>query len=180
MAVGQGSASPPEQILPGDPLHGEVVEFLHEEAERLDEGRLLDWLELLADDVHYRMPVRATLHRDSGAGFADEVTLFDDDKQRLTFRARRLVESPNAHIEMPPTRSRRFITNVRLRVEGELLLVTSSVLLMQSRWNISTYDLLSARRNDVLRRVDGHLKLVSREILIDQTVPSSPSLSVFI
>ena len=168
------------RVRPGDPLYNEVLDFLNEEAELLDDGRLDEWLHLLTDDVSYRMPVRATLQRGQGTGFSPEVTLFDDDKPRLTFRVRRIMESPNAHIERPATRSRRFVTNVRTHRHDDDVLVRSSLLVLQSRWNRSDYDFFSAQRNDMLRRVDGELRLARREILMDQTIPSSPSLSVFL
>lgn len=175
-----GAHVSPTRIPPGDPLYNEVLDFLNEEAELLDDDLLMEWLQLLTDDVSYRMPVRSTLQRNKGRGFDDEVTLFDDDKQRLTFRVRRILESPNAHIEWPATRSRRFVTNVRSQRQGDDVLVRSSLLVLQSRWNRSDFDAFSAQRNDVLRRVDGALRLARREILMDQTVPSSPSLSVFL
>ena len=176
-----GSApTDPVRVRPGDPRYNEVLDFLNEEAELLDDDRLDEWLQLLTEDVSYRMPVRATLQRGHGTGFSPEVTLFDDDKPRLTFRVRRIMESPNAHIERPATRSRRFVTNVRTHEHRGELLVRSSLLVLQSRWNRSDYDFFSAQRNDVLRRIDGDLRLAQREILMDQTIPSSPSLSVFL
>jgi 3-phenylpropionate/cinnamic acid dioxygenase small subunit len=39
-------------------LRHQIEDFLYLEAELLDERRLREWLELLADDVHYWMPVR--------------------------------------------------------------------------------------------------------------------------
>ena len=41
-------------------LKSEVEEFLYAEADLLDSRRFDDWLELLADDIHYWMPVRRT------------------------------------------------------------------------------------------------------------------------
>jgi 3-phenylpropionate/cinnamic acid dioxygenase small subunit len=170
----------PTRLSPGDRVYNDALEFLYTEAELLDENRLVDWLALLADELSYRMPVRVTRQRGDGDDFAREVTFFDDDLSTLTLRVRRLTESPNAHAEMPATRSRRFVTNLRIEQLGDDVLVRSSLLLLGSRWDSHSYEFLAARRNDVLRRFDQQLKLVRREILIDQTVPESPCLSVFL
>ena len=81
---------------------------------------------------------------------------------------------------MPPTRSRRFVTNVRVSVLGDDVLARSSVLLLRSRWDSKCFEFLAARRDDVLRQSGGRLKLVRREILIEQSVAESPNLSVFL
>ena len=39
-------------------LKEEVEEFLYEEADLLDQRRYGEWLDLLADDLHYFMPMR--------------------------------------------------------------------------------------------------------------------------
>lgn len=177
---GTEETAPSEKMPPGSPLYNDVLDFLYTEAELLDEDRLVEWLGLLGEEISYRMPVRTTLQRDQGPGFASGTTFFDDDRGTLELRVRRIAESPNAHSEMPATRSRRFVTNVRVEAIGDAVLVRSSLLLLRSRWDTTWFEFLAARREDVLRRFGGELKLVSRNILIDQTVPQSVNLSVFL
>lgn len=168
------------RIPPGDPLYNDVLDFMYQEAELLDDDRLDEWLNMMDEGLSYRMPVRLTVARGEGAGFAPEATFFDDGLPMLTLRVRRLLETANAHSEMPPTRSRRFVTNVRVGVCGDDVLARSSVLLLRSRWDSKRFEFLAARRDDVLRRSGGLLKLVRREILIEQSVAESPNLSVFL
>ncbi|MGB8391244.1 aromatic-ring-hydroxylating dioxygenase subunit beta [Mycobacterium sp.] len=168
------------RIPPGDLLYNDVLDFLYEEAELLDDDRLDEWLEMMDEGLSYRMPVRLTLARGDGAGFAPEATFFDDGLPMLTLRVRRLLETANAHSEMPPTRSRRFVSNVRVGVLGDDVLAQSSLLLLRSRWDSNHFEFLAARRDDVLRRSGSRLKLVRREILIEQSVAESPNLSVFV
>lgn len=168
------------RVRPGDPLYNDVLDFLYEEAELLDDDRLDEWLNLMDEGLSYRMPVRLTVARTDGAGFAPEATFFDDGLPMLTLRVRRLLETANAHSETPATRSRRFVTNVRVGVLGDDVLARSSVLLLRSRWDSKCFEFLAARREDVLRRSGGRLKLVRREILIEQSVAESPNLSVFL
>lgn len=168
------------RVRPSDPLYGDVLDFLYTEAELLDEERLEEWLGMLDESLSYRMPVRATTYRGDGPGFDSEASFFDDDLATLGLRVRRILDSPNAHAEMPPTRSRRFVTNIRVATSGGDVLASSSVLLLRSRWDSTSFEFLAGRRNDVLRRVGDALKLVAREILIDQTVPQAPNLSVLL
>jgi len=177
---GAAGSSPGVKVAPGDPLYNEVLDLLYTEAELLDEDRLAEWLGTLGEEISYRMPVRVTLARGEGAGFDPEAAFFDDDLMMLSLRVQRILQSPNAHSEMPATRSRRFVTNVRVEVLGDDVLARSSVLLLRSRWDNKHFEFFSARRNDAFRRVGGDLKLVRREILIDQTVPESPNMSVFL
>jgi 3-phenylpropionate/cinnamic acid dioxygenase small subunit len=168
------------RIPPGDPLYNDVLDFLYQEAELLDDNHLDEWLDMMDEGLSYRMPVRLTVARGEGAGFDSEATFFDDGLPMLTLRVRRLLETANAHSEMPPTRSRRFVTNVRIGLCGDDVLARSSVLLLRSRWDSKCYEFLAARRDDALRRSGRGLKLLRREILIEQSVADSPNLSVFL
>ena len=52
------AASNLQQILERLLLEREVEQFLYMEAELLDDRRYNDWIELIADDIHYHMPIR--------------------------------------------------------------------------------------------------------------------------
>ena len=95
---------------PGSVLYGEIVEFLYREAELLDSNRFGDWLSLLAEDIHYVMPVRTTQFRAKGEGFQD-VAFFEENFASLRTRVKRL-ETDFAWAETPPSRTRHFITNI--------------------------------------------------------------------
>jgi p-cumate 2,3-dioxygenase beta subunit len=110
-------------------LRLEVEEFLIEEAAILDEWRLDDWLALFTEDASYVVPSTDVPDGDPSR----DLTLIDDDHLRLTWRVNRL-KSRHAHREFPWSRTRRFITNVRvLRAEGDELEATASVLLYRFR-----------------------------------------------
>lgn len=160
--------------------HQQAHEFLVHEADVLDGQRFREWLELLTDDVVYRMPIRVTR-----ATRLEETVLdmchFDEDRFSLGKRVERL-ETEYAWTEDPASRTRHFVTNVRTDatdLEDELL-VRSNLLLFRSRGDIRDADLLSAERSDVLRRVDGVLKLARRDILVDESVLRTQNLAVFL
>ena len=51
------------RVPPGDPLYNDVLDFLYEEAELLDDTRLDEWLNMMDEGLSYRMPVRLTVAR---------------------------------------------------------------------------------------------------------------------
>lgn len=161
--------------------YGEVLEFAYAEAAALDERRHREWLEMLTEDVVYRMPVRVTTAHSLDDSLLPDMDHFDEDRYSLVKRVERL-ETEHAWAEDPPSRTRRFVTNVR-GWEGEgpgELLAAASVLLFRSRGDRKPPDLLSAGRSDVLRRVDGRLKLARRELAVDESVLRTQNLAVFL
>ena len=70
----------------------EVEDFLFEEAAILDDWRLDDWLALFTEDCRYVVP---TTDKPDGNP-ATDLTLVDDDHERLYWRVNRL-KSRHAH-----------------------------------------------------------------------------------
>jgi 3-phenylpropionate/cinnamic acid dioxygenase small subunit len=162
-----------------------VRDFLLLEAELLDDGRFRDWLNLLAADVDYRMPVRVTRDRTGGPGFDTDAYHFIENRFRLEIRIERL-ETGAAWAEEPPSRTRHFVSNIRVgtgTADGEVQ-VKSNLLLYRTRGSSPHHDLLSAERHDVLRQdgggQGGGWKLARRRILLDQTTMATHNLSIFL
>ena len=160
-------------------LQFEVEEFLYAEASLLDERRYDEWLALLADDIHYWMPIRRTT---TAKEVANEFTapggmaFFDDDKDTLTVRVKRLAVG-RAWAEDPPSRSRRFVSNLRIiEVDDDEITVTVNFHLYRTRLD-SEEDSWIGRREDLLRRVDGRLLLARRHIFLEQTVILAQNMS---
>ena len=160
----------------------EVYGFLMHEAELLDAHREREWLDsCCAEEVIYLMPVRETRERGAGDGFSYEMYYFEEDRGSLELRVRRL-ETEYAWAEDPPSRTRHFVTNVRVEPgeNGEELYVRSNLLLYRSQGTDRHYDTVSAERRDVLRREGDGLRLARREILLDHSVLTMHNLSVFL
>jgi biphenyl 2,3-dioxygenase beta subunit len=165
-------------------LQRQVEDFLYLEAELLDERKLRQWLELLTDDVRYWMPIRHN-PLDRPAETAEELAqpgegfYFDDDKKSLTLRVERFY-SKSAWSELPPSRTRHLVTNVRIkRDDGTELEVHSNFLVYRTRLETDK-DMFVGARQDVLRRVDGGFRIVRRTILLDQAVLDAKNISVFL
>ncbi len=160
-------------------LSFEAQEFLYREAALLDEKKLDEWLALLTEDIHYWMPLRrTTTAKEVDREFTrpGDMALFDDDLQTLNLRVRRLGMG-RAWAEDPPSRTRRMVTNIRiLRCEGDEILTTCNFQLYRTRLN-SEEDSWIGRREDLLRRVDGELRLARRHIFLEQTVILAQNMS---
>jgi 3-phenylpropionate/cinnamic acid dioxygenase small subunit len=164
-----------------DPRYAQCADFLDDEALALDENRLADWLGMLHRDLDYRVPMRLARERAAGVALSDGGFHFYEDYDSIENRVNRL-DTEYAWAEDPPARYRRFVTNVRVSsVEGsEDLRVSSNLLLYRERLEYAHPDLLTGRRDDVLRPNGDRLLLVRRRVLLDHTVIAAPNLSMFL
>jgi len=170
----------PRPLPYGDQAHLAAHQFLVEEAALLDAADYAGWLELLAEDIRYMMPVRVTTARGVGFDTLAGMGHFDEDLYALRKRVQRLA-TDHAWTEDPPSRTRHFVTNVRtFRKEGEDLRVESALLLFRSRGDTREADLLSAGRTDLLRATVDGLRLARREITVDESVLRTQNLAVFL
>ncbi len=161
--------------------YDEVVDFLYREADALDERRHHDWLDMLTDDVRYLVPVRVTSAHSLADSYLADMAHFDEDRYSLTKRVERF-DTEHAWAEDPPSRTRRFVTNVRCwegDTAGETI-ARCNLLLFRSRGDVHGPDLLSARRTDLLRRENGALRIARREVLLDESVLRTQNLAVFL
>jgi ethylbenzene dioxygenase beta subunit len=164
----------------------EILEILYKEAELLDEGRYREWLDLLDEEVLYRVPVRQTRERpvEGGiSGVAEGMYHLDEDRTSLEMRVARL-ETGFAWAEDPPSRLRHFVTNVRIgqvvsNERGLEVQVRSNLLLFRSRWDRPDYTLLSAERRDVWRKREKGWRLAERIVILDSTTLPTHNLSFF-
>ena len=110
-------------------LRMEVEDFLYQEAALLDEWHLDDWLELFTEDTRYVVPTTDLPDGDP----QKDLVFIDDDIVRLRARVVRL-NSRHAHREYPWSRTRRFISNVRITdVFGDEVSLTGSCLVYRVR-----------------------------------------------
>ncbi|QZA33834.1 aromatic-ring-hydroxylating dioxygenase subunit beta [Hydrogenibacillus sp. N12] len=168
-----------KSIQMGDAIYFEILDFLHREAALLDDGRFRDWLALMDPDVRYTMPIRTTRERVHGDGFVEEMYFFDENYASLKKRVDRL-ETEYAWGEDPPSRTRRFIDNVRIEQMSDAeFFVRSYFLLMRSRGNNPAYSMLTGVREDTLVKREDSFRLKKRKILIDQATLGMENLGVF-
>ncbi|MBL8643514.1 MAG: aromatic-ring-hydroxylating dioxygenase subunit beta [Rhodospirillaceae bacterium] len=159
------------------------MEFLHQEAEYLDERSFREWLMMLAEDVRYEVPIRIT--RAMGTreqDFANTGYHMKDNFKTLSMRVERLY-SEHAYAEDPPSRTTRLITNVRVRpltASPEEYSVKSNFACYRAQGEGTDFDLLMGERRDVLRSTGGELKLASRCVLLVHTTLPTANLGLFL
>jgi 3-phenylpropionate/cinnamic acid dioxygenase small subunit len=170
------------RVRASDLVYGDILDFLIDEAALLDDDRHLEWLDCLTDDIVYKMPVRKTVYRRDGDGFDERNVHWDDNRFSLGLRVRRSVEVEAAYDRDPAPRIRRMVTNLVVHetdTPGEYA-ATTYLLVLRNRFDAPTYDMLTAKREDVIRRDDeGTCKLARRLLRLDQTALGAVFINVF-
>lgn len=155
----------PEAISAGNygsapTLRETVEEFLYQEAALLDAWRLDEWLALFTADGRYLVPTTDLPEGDP----RKDLVFIDDDMVRLRARVERL-KSRHGHREYPSSRTRHFISNIRIKVEDGAILVTSSFIVYRFRMGESSPYI--GRYEHRLKQLDGELKIHHRKALLD-------------
>jgi 3-phenylpropionate/cinnamic acid dioxygenase small subunit len=151
-------------------------QFLFQEAELLDDFKLLDWLLLLDRAIDYRIPIRCTRSKDE-LDKAFSATTFHMIEHFGSLEARMKRFGAGGWSEFPPSRTRRNISNIRVdRSAADRLSVKSNLLYYWGR--DEGYVIVSAERHDELREHDDVLKLARRIVFLDHTTLPLPNLSV--
>ena len=166
----------------------EIEEFLYDEANLLDERRFKEWLDTLAEDLRYFMPMEYNVK--FGEHDARELTRreqqmswFNEGKWTLMKRAEQILTGVH-WAEEPLSRVCRLVSNVQLTAMetsagGELEVdVTSRFLIYQNRCEYEQYFFVGDRFDRVRRTADGW-KLAQREVRIHQNVLLAKNLSIF-
>jgi 3-phenylpropionate/cinnamic acid dioxygenase small subunit len=179
MAVDTRQQTLLDQLL----LHHEIETFLYNEAELLDERRYDEWINLIADDIHYYMPMRRNVKygdwkRENTSDEA-EISWFDEGKATLAGRVRQI--NTGLHwAEEPVSRVCHVVSNVQiLDVQGDEVRVKSRFIVYRNRLQDET-DFFVGKREDVLRRdAETGWKVASRKITLDQNVLLAKNVTVF-
>ena len=172
----------------------EIEQFLYREARLLDNRQYHQWLDLLAEDIRYWMPMRSNRYAPISKSIASldeaqqevrdltephELAIMDETKDSLRRRIARL-DSGLAWAEDPPSRTRHIIANVEAEPadSGDEVKVYSNFIMYRTRGEREE-EFYVGSREDVLRRSAGGWLLAYRRIVLDQTVMSAKNVSNF-
>lgn len=165
-------------------LQHQIEQFYYREAQLLDHHAFEAWFALLAEDIHYWMPIR-TVRTSREKQFeyvpAGANAHFDDTRATMYGRIRQKTSDLN-WAEDPPSRTRHLVSNVivsETQTPGTVE-VASAFLLYRSRLERQV-DVFAGERRDVLRQADNALgfQIAKRTILLDQSTVLANNLSVF-
>jgi 3-phenylpropionate/cinnamic acid dioxygenase small subunit len=166
----------------------EIEEFLYDESTLLDDRRFDEWLDTLAEDLRYFMPMEFNVkygeHATRELTRRDQhMSWFNEGKWTLRKRAEQ-IQTGVHWAEEPLSRVCRMVSNVQLTAiaqneAGELEVdVSSRFLIYQNRCEYEQY-LFVGDRHDRMRRTADGWKLAQREIRIHQNVLLAKNLSIF-
>lgn len=166
----------------------EIEEFLYDESNLLDERRFNEWIETLADDLRYFMPMEFNVKFGEHAAREftkreKDMSWFNEGKWSLGKRAEQILTGVH-WAEEPLSRVCRMVSNVQLagietNAAGEMEVdVTSRFLIYQNRCEYEQYYFVGDRF-DRIRRTEQGWKLAAREIRIHQNVLLAKNLTVF-
>jgi 3-phenylpropionate/cinnamic acid dioxygenase small subunit len=169
-------------------LKADIEDFYYREADLLDERRFREWLDLLAEDISYFMPIRRNVKFGQHAARentkrGEGISWFDEDKWTLTKRVEQILTGVH-YAEEPLSRITHMVSNVQIKAlrpaltAVEELDVTSRFLVYQNRVEYETYTLVG-RRNDTLRFTNAGWKVARREILLEQNILLAKNLTMF-
>ena len=169
-------------------LTQEVAEFLYREADLLDERRFTEWLDLLAEDIVYFMPIRRNVKFGQHAARentrqGEGISWFDEDKWTLGKRVEQILTGVH-YAEEPLSRTAHLVSNVRLLAvdpdpeQPREVEVGCRFLIQQNRVEYETTTFVG-RRRDRLRREGNDWRIARREILLEQNVLLAKNLSIF-
>ena len=111
---------------PDPALKEAATELLLEEADRLDEQRWRDWLELYEEDAVYWAPAWDDDHELVTDPHTSLSLIYAGNRERLEDRVWRIESGLSSSLLRLP-RTRHFVTNIRVReVSAEALTVTAN------------------------------------------------------
>jgi len=176
-----------EKLLDDLLLRYEVEQFYAREAELLDSRQFDAWLDLLADDIRYWMPLAT--NQEAGnwdreySREGQDLNWFDEGKFELEQRVKQ-IQTGLHWAEEPVSRITHMFTNLQVAAkdgsgDGGGYSAATRFLVYRNRAEVET-DFFVGKRRDHLRRDDGGaLKIARREIILDQHVLMAKNLTTF-
>lgn len=169
-------------------LKADVEDLYFHEADLLDGRRFRDWLDMLADDISYFMPIRRNVkfgqhEARENTRMGEGISWFDEDKWTLTKRVEQILTGVH-YAEEPLSRICHMVSNVQIKAvrpdleNPEELDVTSRFLVYQNRVEYETYTFVG-KRNDTIRATASGWKIAKREIILEQNILLAKNLSMF-
>jgi 3-phenylpropionate/cinnamic acid dioxygenase small subunit len=165
----------------------EVEQFLFREAELLDDREFELWLDTLAEDVTYRIPmVRNVSFAKANTEYLEgslDISWMDEDKWTLSKRVEQIRTGVH-WAEEPLSRTTHVVSNVRIAgmtdtEAGQEFDVRSAIVSYRQRL-LDQEDTVIGRRRDVIRRTDDGFQLAKRTIYNNQPIFLASSLSHFL
>lgn len=158
----------------------ELADFLYDEAELLSSHDYQRWIKLLADDIHYLVPVPQFLEQTGAREIGIGNAYFDDDIHSMRIRTQLLSNPQTTTAENVRSLLNHVVTNIRVTGAGNHeYRCKSCITVHRTRFTRKNPLIISGRREDLIRRTDAGFQLVKREVKLTQSVLMSSNISFF-
>ena len=159
----------------------QIVDFLFDEADILSAMDFAAWGQLLADDIHYLMPVPQFFEVGRERVIGIGTPLFDEDADSLKLRLALLGSGASSTAENTRSALSLMVSNIRAtKVESNEYEVRSRFILTRVQFGDSSPYQLAGRREDRLRQSGQSFKIVRRTVFLTQSTINTHNLSFFV
>ena len=159
-----------------------VEQFYAREADLLDSRQFQAWLDLLADDLRYWMPLN--YNRPFGewdgerSAEGKDLNWFDEGKFEIEQRVKQIMTGVH-WAEEPVSRTTHMFSNVEAEaIDDAMVDARCRFLLYRNRTETET-DFYVGKRHDRLRRSGDGFLIARREVFLDQNVLLAKNLTTF-
>jgi len=162
----------------------EITEFLANEAAAMDDRDYARWLTYVDERFVYRVPVPRTPDNAFAPHYDERSMLIDESRWSLEGQWFRRMDPQFLELswaENPPVRFRHFVSNIRPRAlkQAGAFEVRSNVMLVGTRQSDAPKYLTGERTDHLLKAPQGW-QLLSRWVVLDQSVIDFPQLRVML
>jgi 3-phenylpropionate/cinnamic acid dioxygenase small subunit len=155
-----------------------VEQFLYREADLLDSFELDEWLDMLAEEITIRVPIRTYTHPGTEhSEFSEDGYYIKNEYKMIKERVNRLSKE-YAWAENPRSRVRHVLGNVRIKETTEGYEVTNSQHVYRSKGDTGDHDLISAERETMLRSINGGFLITDRSVLLDHNIVNTKNITL--
>ncbi len=153
-----------------------VCDFIFNECQLADESRWEEWEALLADDMHYWVPVAG-----ADADPDRDVSIINDNRSRLRTRLKQL-KTGTRHSQSPISIMRRMLSNivVRLADDGLTQVEANFVVYEYQTQSTMTMNTWPGRVQYRLREKGNSFEIVQKRVDLIMATGNLPSLAFII
>ncbi len=174
--------SPDTQLLEQIMLRFQVEQLFNQEAELLDSRQFEAWLDMLADDIRYWMPLASNQPHGEWDGEytrqGSDLNWFDEGKFELEQRVKQ-IRTGLHWAEEPVSRTCHMFSNLTVSADGDEIVSSRCRFLIYRNRTETETDFFVGKRHDRLRRDGDSFKIMAREIFLDQSVLLAKNLTIF-
>ncbi len=158
----------------------ELADFLYDEAELLSAQDYPEWQKMLAEDLHYLIPVPQFLEQVGSREIGIGNGYFDEDIHSMRIRLQLLSNPQTTTAENVRSMLNHVVSNIRIiRADDHQYHCKSCITVHRTRFNQKEPTIISGRRKDLIRRTETGFELVKREVNLNQSILMSSNISYF-